>query len=291
MRYEGKIYRPPGEWRSFLLQATVGCTHNKCTFCGMYKDKHFHVRPMKDILEDIEMAKEYYNGEVDKVFICDGDAIVMRQSQLLEILDALYKTFPRLRQVTVYAGPKSTKTKSLEQLQELRQAGLTRAYLGVETGWDELLTKVNKGATSKDILEAGLLLRDAGIDLWVMVILGLAGPGEPSRKHIEETIKLINEMKPNHFSALTLIPEPSTSLYQDVKKGTFKLLNAKESLIETRMLVEGLTVSPLHFTSNHASNYLPLNGTLPDEREKFLKMLDDSLRGEGYIRSEYSRGL
>lgn len=291
MRYEGQIYRPPGEWRSYLLQATVGCSHNKCTFCGMYKDKKFHIRPMKDILEDIAMARVYYGGKVDKVFICDGDAIVMRQAQLLQILEALYAAFPGLRQVTVYAGPRSTMTKTPEQLRELREAGLTRAYLGVETGWDELLLKVNKGANAEEMLRAGIMLREAGIDLWSMIILGLAGSGEPSKRHIAETIKMTNEMKPRHLSALTLIPEPSTELYQDVKAKRFQLLNAEESLLETRMLVEGLTVSPLHFTSNHASNYLPLNGTLPDDREKFLQMIDSALGGKGRIRSEHHRAL
>lgn len=291
MRYEGNIYRPPGEWRSYLLQATVGCSHNKCTFCGMYKDKRFHVRPMQEILEDIAMAREYYNGQIDKVFLCDGDAIVMRQEQLLQILEALYAAFPGLRQVTVYAGPRSTMTKTPAQLKELREAGLTRAYLGVETGWDELLQKINKGASAQQMLEAGILLREAGIDLWVMILLGLAGPGEPSRRHMEETVKMMNQMKPGHLSALTLIPEVGTPLYRDVKNGSFQLIGAEESLMETRMLVEGLQVSPLHFTSNHASNYLPLKGSLPEDREKFLKVIDDALGGKGRIRSEFIRAL
>ncbi len=290
MRYEGNIFRPPGEWRSYLLQATVGCSHNKCTFCGMYKDKNFHIRPMKEIMEDIAMARAYY-GDTDKVFICDGDAIVMRQEQLLQILEALYAAFPSLRQVTVYAGPRSTMTKTPEQLRELREAGLTRAYLGVETGWDELLQKVNKGCSAQQMLEAGIRLREAGIDLWVMILLGLAGPGEPSRRHMEETVKMMNLMKPRHLSALTLIPEPKTQLYRDVKEGRFQLINAEESLRETRMLVEGLTVSPLHFTSNHASNYLPLKGSLPEDRGKLLAMIDSALSGKSRIRSENHRAL
>ncbi len=291
MRYEGNIYRPPGEWRSYLLQVTVGCSHNKCTFCGMYKEKRFHIRSMKEIMEDIAMARVYYDGQVDKVFLCDGDAIVMRQEQLLQILEALYAAFPKLRQVTVYAGPRSTMTKTPEQLRELREAGLTRAYLGVESGWNELLQTVNKGCTADQMLEAGIRLREAGIDLWVMILLGLAGPGEPSRRHIEETVKMMNVMKPRHLSALTLIPEPNTPLYRDVKEGRFQLINAEESLLETRGLVEGLTVDPLHFTSNHASNYLALKGSLPEDRAKFLKQIDDALGGNGHIRSEFVRAL
>ncbi len=290
MRYEGNIYRPPGEWRSYLLQVTVGCTHNKCTFCSMYKDKRFHVRPMKEIMEDIAMARAYY-GDVDKVFLCDGDAIVMRQEQLLQVLQALYAAFPSLRQVTVYAGPRSTMTKTPEQLKELREAGLTRAYLGVETGWDELLLRINKGCDANQMLEAGIRLREAGLDLWVMIILGLAGPGEASRRHMSETVKMINEMKPRHLSALTLMLEPGTPLYQEYRDGKFQLISADESLMETRMLVDGLQVNPLHFTSNHASNYLPLKGSLPDDREKFLTMIDNALEGKGYLRSEYHRAL
>ncbi len=175
----------------------------------MYKTKKFHVRPMKEIIEDIAMAREYYGpNNVDKVFLCDGDAIVMRQEHLLQILEALYAAFPHLRQVTVYAGTRSTMTKTQEQLNELRKAGLTRAYLGVESGWDELLKKVNKGVTSEQMLQATSMLKAAGIDLWVMVILGLAGPGEPAKRHIEETIKVLNKMQANHVSCLSYMRSP-----------------------------------------------------------------------------------
>ena len=292
MRYEGQIYRPPGEWRSYLLQCTVGCSNNKCTFCGMYKTKKFHIRPMKEILEDIAMARAYYGAEnIDKVFLCDGDAIVMRQEQLLQILEALYAAFPHLRQVTTYAGTRSTMTKTQEQLDELRRAGLTRAYLGVETGWDELLLKVKKGVTSAQMLEAAAMIKKAGIDLWVTVILALAGPGEPSKKHIQETIRVLNQMKANHVSCLSYMPEPNSPMYQDVKAGRFQLITAREYLEENRALVEGLNYGPFHFTSNHASNYVPLKGTLPDDREKFLAAIDSALAGKSRIRSEFSRGL
>lgn len=292
MRYEGQIYRPPGEWRSYLLQCTVGCSNNKCTFCGMYKTKKFHIRPMKEILEDIAMARAYYGAEnVDKVFLCDGDAIVMRQEQLLQILEALYAAFPHLRQVTTYAGTRSTMTKTQAQLDELRRAGLTRAYLGVETGWDELLLKVKKGVTSAQMLEAAAMLKKAGIDLWVTVILGLAGPGEPSKRHIEETIRVLNQMKADHVSCLSYMPEPNSPMYQDVKAGRFQMISAREYLEETRALVVGLDYGPFHFTSNHASNYVPLKGTLPDDREKFLSAIDSALAGKSRIRSEFARGL
>ena len=173
MRYDSDLlYRPPGEWRSYLLQCTIGCSHNKCTFCGMYKEKKFRIRPVEDILEDIDMALDYYGPRVERVFLMDGDAIVMKTADLLKVLQKLYGTFPRLEKVTVYAGPRSTLTKSLDELKELRQAGLSRAYLGVESGSQAVLDFIHKGCTTQQMLKAGQNLVESGIDLWVTVILG-----------------------------------------------------------------------------------------------------------------------
>ena len=290
MRYEGDIYRPPGEWKSYLLQTTIGCSNNTCTFCGMYLDKKFHIRPMADILEDIRMAKAYY-GDVERVFLCDGDAIIMRTQELLTILEALHRAFPSLQRVTTYAGPRSTLAKTPEELRTLREAGLTRAYWGVETGCDALLKQVKKGVDAAQMLEAGVRLREAGIDLWVMVILGLAGTGEPSRRHMLDTAAMMNEMKPRHLSALTLTLDPGTELYQDYRAGRFHPITPRESLLEAKLLLENLTVDPLHFTCNHASNYLPLKGGLPEDRDRFLAMLDRALAGEQELRPEWSRGF
>lgn len=290
MRYEGDIYRPPGEWKSYLLQTTIGCSNNTCTFCGMYLDKKFHIRPMADILEDIRMARAYY-GDVERVFLCDGDAIIMRTQELLTILEALHRAFPSLQRVTTYAGPRSTLTKTPEELRTLREAGLTRAYLGVETGCDALLKQVKKGVDAAQMLEAGVRLREAGMDLWVMVILGLAGTGEPSRRHMLDTAAMMNEMKPRHLSALTLTLDPGTELYQDYRAGWFHPITPRESLLEAKLLLENLTVDPLHFTCNHASNYLPLKGGLPEDRDRFLAMLDRALAGEQELRPEWSRGF
>ena len=290
MRYEGDIYRPPGEWKSYLLQTTMGCSNNTCTFCGMYLDKKFHIRPMADILEDIRMAKAYY-GDVERVFLCDGDAIIMRTQELLTILEALHRAFPSLQRVTTYAGPRSTLAKTPEELRTLREAGLTRAYLGVETGCDALLKPARKGVDAAQMLEAGVRLREAGMDLWVMVILGLAGTGEPSRRHMLDTAAMMNEMKPRHLSALTLTLDPGTELYRDYRAGRFHPITPRESLLEARLLLENLTVDPLHFTCNHASNYLPLKGGLPEDRDRFLAMLDRALAGEQELRPEWSRGF
>ena len=291
MRYEGMIYRPPGEWKSYLLQCTIGCSNNSCTFCSMYKDKRFRVRPLKDILDDIEMARKAYGNGVRRVFLCDGDAIIMKQEELLTILDRLYKTFPYLEKVTTYAGPKSTMSKTPAQLKELNEAGLKRAYLGVETGDDELLKKVKKGATAQEILDAALLLKDCGFDLWTMIILGLAGPGEPSKRHALATAELMNKMVPQHLSALTYMCEPGTPMYQDVQQGKFKMLTPRQVLEETRLLLANIHEGPIHFTSNHASNYLVLKGTLNQDQEAMLRTIDAAEHDLSRLRPEAWRGL
>jgi radical SAM superfamily enzyme YgiQ (UPF0313 family) len=290
MRYEGDIYRPPGEWKSYLLQATIGCSHNACTFCGMYKGKKYRVRPLEDILEDIDMAKAYY-GELTRVFICDGDAIAMPTEDLLQILHKLYENFPMIERVTIYASPNGTLGKTPEELKQLREAGLGRAYLGVETGDDALLKAINKGVNAEQMLKSGKMLVEAGIDLWTIILLGLAGEGESKTDCIPNTIAMLNEMKPQHISAMTYNPEPGTKLYRDIQEGKFQTMPPEEALVETKMLVEGINVPGVHFTSNHASNYLPLKGTLPDDREKFLNLLNGAIHGDVRIRTQRGRGI
>lgn len=292
MRYDSDlIYRPPGEWRSYLLQCTIGCSHNKCTFCAMYKEKQFRVRPLEEILEDIDMARDYYGPGVERVFLMDGDAIVMKTEQLLKILEKLYQNFPNLQKVTTYAGPKSTLSKSMTELKELRQAGLTRAYLGVESGSDAVLTAINKGCTAAQMLKAGQNLVEAGIDLWAILILGLTGQDGDWEEHVLSSAKIINEMKPRHLSAMTFAPAKGTQLGEDVLAGRFKVCTPDHVLEECRMLIEHLDVDPLHFTSNHASNYLPLKGGLPEDKERFLSMIDQALDGKIRLRKTLNRGI
>ena len=292
MRYDSDLlYRPPGEWRSYLLQCTIGCSHNKCTFCAMYKEKKFRVRPVEEILEDIDMARSYYGPNVERVFLMDGDAIVMRTEQLLQILKKLYAAFPKLQKVTTYAGPRSTLSKTPEELRALREAGLTRAYLGVESGSDAVLRAVRKGVDAAGMLEAGRRITAAGFDLWAMVLIGLAGQGEASRAHALDTAALINAMRPRHFSALTYLPERGTVLGDAAARGEFRLLTARQALEETRLLLERLEVEPLHFTSDHASNYLPLKGGLPEDKARLLSLLDGALSGGQAVRPELWRGL
>ena len=221
----------------------------------------------------------------------DGDAIVMKTEQLLKILEKLYQNFPNLQKVTTYAGPKSTLSKSMTELKELRQAGLTRAYLGVESGSDAVLTAINKGCTAAQMLKAGQNLVEAGIDLWAILILGLTGQDGDWEEHVLSSAKIINEMKPRHLSAMTFAPAKGTQLGEDVLAGRFKVCTPDHVLEECRMLIEHLDVDPLHFTSNHASNYLPLKGGLPEDKERFLSMIDQALDGKIRLRKTLNRGI
>jgi len=292
MRYTGNVFRPFSEANSYLLQCTIGCSHNHCTFCGMYKDQKFRIRPLDELKTDIKMAKEQY-GDLEKVFLCDGDAIVIPTDMLLEILQVLYQTFPSLRHVGVYVGPTSTLEKSLSELSALRAAGLTKAYLGVETGDDDLLKSIKKGVGAKEMLKSGLHLIQAGINLSSMVLLGIAGPGEASEKHALATAQICNEMKPHYLAALTVTPVPGTVLFHQVEKGTFQLLNPFETLQEMKWIFENITVDQLKFVGTHASNYLPIKGTLQKDKQHMIQMIDDILSNENQsaLRPEHMRGL
>ena len=257
----------------------------------MYKPKKFRIRPTEEILEDIEMARDYYGPNVERVFLMDGDAIIIKTEELLKILHKLYEVFPRLQKVTTYAGPKSTLAKSPEELKALREAGLTRAYLGVESGSDAILKFINKGCTADEMLLAGQRLVEAGIDLWAIVIMGLAGQDGDWEEHILSTAKMINDMKPRHLSAMTFAPAKGTPLGSDVLAGRFKVCTPDQILEECRLLLEHLDVDPLHFTSNHASNYLPLKGSLPEEKGKFLNLIDQALAGKICLRKTLNRGI
>jgi radical SAM superfamily enzyme YgiQ (UPF0313 family) len=292
MRYEGNIIRPFSEANSYLLQVTLGCSHNKCTFCGTYKDKPYRVRPIDEIMTDIDMAKDHY-GDLEKAFLCDGDAIVLPTDMLLKIINRLYESFPSLRHVGTYVGPRSTLNKSMDDLKRLHAAGLTKAYLGVETGDDKLLEIVKKGVNAKEMLNAGQNLIEAGINLSAMVLLGIAGKGELSRQHAIATAKMISAMKPQYLAALTVTPVPHTPLYQQVQSGKFELMDAFETLEEMKTLFEHITMDNLKFVGIHASNYLPINGTLQRDKERMIATVDEVLknRDRGKMRSEAMRGL
>ena len=292
MRYEGTVIRPFSEANSYLLQCTLGCSHNKCSFCGTYKDKPFRIRPMAEIKTDIRMAREHY-GDLEKVFLCDGDAIVLPTHMLEEILDELYGAFSSLRHVGTYVGPKSTLGKSPEELTTLRAAGLTKAYLGVETGDDQVLTDINKMVNANEMLMAGQRLVEAGMNLSAMVLLGIAGTGRRSHEHATATAEMINRMKPHYLAALTVTPIPGTPLFSQVDAGEFELPDPLGTLAEMRTLFEHITIDNLKFVGVHASNYLPINGTLQQDKAFMLSTVDEVLKSKDHtrMRSERMRGL
>ncbi|HZJ84129.1 MAG TPA: radical SAM protein [Syntrophomonadaceae bacterium] len=292
MRYEGQIFRPFSEANSYLLQVTIGCSHNKCTFCGMYKGDKYRERSIEEIKTDIRMAKSHY-GDLEKVFLCDGDAIALETDMLLEILQDLYATFPSLRHVGTYVGPQSTLSKSISELGALRAAGLTKAYLGVETGDGKLLQEIKKGCTYEEMLSAGQNLVNAGINLSAMVLLGLAGKGRRSEEHALATARMCNEMKPQYLAALTVTPVPGTVLYNKVRQGKFEVLNALETLAEMKVIFENIDIDNLKFVGTHASNYLPITGTLQKDKKKMLDVVNHVLENQDirYLRNEQMRGL
>ncbi len=280
VRYEGKIFRPPLEGDSYLLQCTIGCSHNQCTFCGMYKDRRYRMRSLPEIIGDIKMAKVALGRRLLKVFLGDGDAITIETEMLLEILSELSDAFPYLRQVGTYVGPQGTLNKSIDELKQLRTAGLTMTYLGVESGDDQVLEAVRKGAVSSEMLQAGLNIIESGMGLTAMVMLGLGGRGEGSKAHALATAEMINEMKPHNIGILTTVPVENTSLFRQVEKGKFQLLDAYETLEEMKILFENITIENLGIDGTHVSNFLPMMGRMQKDKQKLIDQIDNVLKNK-----------
>ena len=289
MRYEGKLYRPPSEARSYIVQATIGCSHNLCTYCDMYRDKQFRVRDLDEVLEDIRAGGVSYRG-ADKVFVADGDALIMEKDHWLEILEASKEAFPGLRQVSCYATAENVLEKTPEEMAALREAGLTMLYIGPESGDDVTLKRIVKGGTFADHVEAARRAHDAGMRISVIVLLG-AGGVDRSREHAEATAKLISEMDPEFVGALTLTVIPGTPQARMVEKGHFELPDIPTLLGELRTIVQLASPSRTVFRTNHASSYLPIAGELPHDRDAILRAIDLALEGEIPLRPEYLRGL
>lgn len=290
MRYEGMIYRPPSEARSYLLQVTVGCSHNGCTFCSMYKDKQFHIRQMEEIFEDIEMARKYYNY-VNKIFLCDGDALCLSMEKLMAILDKIKETFPECERVGVYGSAKDVNRKTDEELQQLKAAGLDIVYLGAESGSDQVLKAINKGSTRAELIEAVKRIEANDIMASVTFISGVGGR-ELWKEHAIETGTMISEMQPTYASLLTLMLEPGAPMREDVMEGRFELLRPEEVLEEALLLLENTNVEKkCVFRSNHASNYLALGGDLPRDKEALLQQIHRAMKDSGMLRHEMSRRL
>jgi len=289
MHYEGDCIRPPSEADSILLQVTVGCSHNKCTFCGTYKNKIFRIKDEKIILHDILFASKYMRHH-KRLFLMDGDVISIPQKKLIWLFDTINYYLPWLERIGSYANAKGLKRKSLEDLIELRKRKLGILYVGIESGDDKVLKEINKGVTSQDLLEQCLKVKKAGIKLSVTVILGIAGR-ERSLEHARATGELLSKIDPDYVGALTLLLIPGTPLYEKYKKGEFVLPTQKELLRELRELVYYTNLSSGLFTSNHASNYLPLKIKYPEDKEDALKIIDKALEGKVRLREEYLRAL
>lgn len=290
MDYEGLIIRPPSEAYSLLLQVTVGCSHNRCTFCGTYRQKKFKIKPLERIEKDLREAGTY--GPVSRLFLCDGDSLIIPQPRLVEILKMINQYLPGLEKIGSYANTKSILRKSVDDLRELKELGLKILYLGVETGNAELLTKIDKGATREKMAEAAQRVKEAGIELSVTVILGIGGI-EKSIEHAMDTASLLTEMDPDYVGALTLMLVPQTELYEDYLAGRFVLPDKIGFIRELYLMIANSNFTNCYFTSNHASNYLPIKARLPGQKEKILKMIGAVIEENDVsrMRPEYLRGL
>jgi len=291
MRYHGTVIRPPSEAFSYILQVTYGCSHNRCTFCGTYLDKPFQPRQIDQVLEDIQLAGQTMPG-TRRVFLADGDALVLSMRRLNQILAAIESAFPDLERVGIYANAKNLLNKSEADLKTLVQKGLGIVYLGLESGSDEILSRIEKGSTAAEMVAGVKKAQQVGMKVSVIGILGLGGP-DRSMHHAELTGQVVGQMDPDYFSMLTLMLVPGTKLHQQWQSGEFQLLEPEEMLAELRQVIKHTdTLTECLFRTNHASNYLPLKGTLPQDKERLLQTLDGTLtRGKEVLRPEAWRGL
>ncbi len=292
MNHERMIIRPPSEANSFLLPVTMGCSHNECAFCCTYPGVQFRIRRAEDIKQDIDKVADNYSWSVRRVFLEEGDALISPQRILVEVLEYLNKRFPRIERIGTYTTPQAALIKSVDDLKELNQLGLKIAYMGVETGDEELLQEIKKGVTCDQIVEAGRKLKQAGITLSVTVILGLGGV-EGSANHALKTARMLSDIDPDFAGALTIMLVPGTSLHKDWEEGRFSLISPFQSLEELRLIIKNSHFTNCFFTANHASNYLPIKIRLPEQKVEVLKTIDDVLakKDMSQLRPEFTRAL
>jgi radical SAM superfamily enzyme YgiQ (UPF0313 family) len=289
MHYEGTIIRPPSEANSILLQITVGCSRNSCTFCGTYAGERFRIKSDNVILEDIAFAAATCRRQ-RRVFLCDGDALIVPQARLIRILEAIRSGLPWVTRVGAYANAKSLRRKSLDELKELRRLGLGIVYMGLETGDDETLQAIHKGAKAGEMIAMGRKAREAGFKLSVTVLLGIAGRGR-SQLHAQETGRVLTAIDPDYVGALSLMLIPGTPLYEDWQAGVFTLITPAEMLAELRTMLAETHLSQGLFHANHASNYLPIKARLPKDKAATLELIDRALAGEVSLKPEFMRAL
>jgi radical SAM superfamily enzyme YgiQ (UPF0313 family) len=289
MHYEGAIFRPPSEAQSILLQVTIGCSHNRCGFCGSYREKKFRIQDDAIIQEDLRYAAANVS-DTKRLFLCDGDALIIPQPRLLDLLQKINDHLPHLERIGSYANAKSLARKSLQDLIALREKGLKIIHMGLESGDDETLRQMDKWGASREIIEQGKKVREAGIKLFVTVILGLGGTMR-SEVHARQTGLALTEMGPDLVGALSLMPVEGTELYKSILSGDFQLLDPLQTLRELRVMLENTDLGTGTFYSNHASNFLPLKVRFPGGKAKALETIDNALRGAIPLRPEWMRGL
>jgi len=290
MRYEGSIYRPPSEADSYILQATIGCSWNKCTYCDMYRDKQYRERSLTEVLDDVAAVGHHFGDRVQKVFVADGDALGLPLASWLPLLAACRAAFPRLRRVSCYATAPNVLQKTAAELAALRAAGLSLLYVGPESGDDETLRRIGKGSTAEDHVAAARAAHEAGMKLSVIFLLG-AGGTDRSEAHARASAALATAMDPRFLSALTLTVIPGTPIARAEERGRFELPDVPGMLRELRTLVAEANPGDAVFRTNHASNWLSLEGRLPRDRASIVATIDAALAGELPLRPDWQRGL
>jgi radical SAM superfamily enzyme YgiQ (UPF0313 family) len=290
MKYEGMIYRPPSEANSLILQVAVGCSYNRCTYCHSFQGKTFRIKSFEEIKEDIDEASLY--GAIPRVFLADGDALVIPQEDLVRILSYLKLKIRGLERVGIYANAVDVLKKSVDELKELKELGLGILYLGLESGNPEVLKRIRKNATVEQMIRAGRRVKEAGILLSITVLLGIGGV-ELSREHAEDTGKVLSEMDPDYVGALSLIIVPGTPIEEELRTGKLVLPTPFELIRELGIMIANCRFTECFFASNHASNYLPLRIRMPAEKERALELIRDVLEKKDpeLLRPEYMRAL
>ncbi len=289
MHYEGMMIRPPSEANSILLQVTLGCSHNKCTFCGTFRDKRFNIKKDDVIFEDIEFAREYCKRQ-NRLFICDGDALIVPQKRLVKILKQIKNRIPWVERVGLYANTKGIGMKTDDQLKEIKELGVSLVYMGLESGDDQILKQICKGADSAKMIKMGKRIKKAGMQLSVTVLVGL-GQRQRSQQHAMETGRVLTAIDPDFVGALSLMLVPGTELNDKYEQGEFELLKPDEMLEELGVMISSTNLSNGLFHANHASNYLPIRAKLPKEKEETLELISQALKGKIELKPEFMRAL
>lgn len=289
MHYSGAVYRPPSEAHSLIVQCTLGCSHNKCAFCIMYKEKQFSINPLEQVLGDLAEARTYY-PRIERIFLADGDALILPMDYLLTVLDHIREHFPECERVSAYASTKALMRKSDDELKALREHGLQMVYVGLETGLEPLLKKYDKGVTAEEIIEHSLRAKAAGMTLSITAINGMGGK-EQSEEHAVATAEALSRIKADYVAMLTLRVYSGTPLHDWIERGELTMLTPQELALENRVILQHIDSEGSVFRSNHASNYLSLKGTLNRDRDALLERIDQALAGEVRFRRAVELGL